>query len=151
MSYIERKNLGAGYSSQDPLSSVISQGTSSLTLQEFAGLFLLTGSFILLALFCSATSIGQKLTHATQRFIQRCFSTRTATVHSMELSSFDGDGGNNGSATPPPPVESGGASVVEDEAAEVLETSLENKSSTDAGEGIENEEPLAPPLNQLYL
>lgn len=148
MSYIEQKNLGAGYSSQDPLSSVISQGTSSLTFQEFAGLFLLTGSSILLALFCSTTSIGRKLTLTTQHFVRSCFSPRTTTpVHStMELSSLDVD---NGGATPPPPGESGGASTAGDEAAEVSETAPENEPHTDAGGGTENEEPpLAPHLNQ---
>ncbi|EYU42454.1 hypothetical protein MIMGU_mgv1a0189723mg, partial [Erythranthe guttata] len=42
MSSLEQKNFGPGYSSQDPLSSVISQGTSSLSLREFGGLFIIT-------------------------------------------------------------------------------------------------------------
>ncbi|KAG6403606.1 hypothetical protein SASPL_135832 [Salvia splendens] len=37
MTEIEQTNFGPGYSSQDPLSATISQGTSSLTFYEFAG------------------------------------------------------------------------------------------------------------------
>ncbi|XP_073150661.1 glutamate receptor 2.8-like [Henckelia pumila] len=62
MTAIEQKNFGPGYSSQDPLASMISQQTSSLTVFEFAGLFIIVGSVTLFALFCSATPIGRKLT-----------------------------------------------------------------------------------------
>ncbi|KAK4404509.1 Glutamate receptor 2.7 [Sesamum angolense] len=60
MTAIEQENFGPGYSSQDPLSSTISQQTSSLTLYDFAGLFLIIGSVTIFALFCSETAIGRK-------------------------------------------------------------------------------------------
>ncbi|KAH6754905.1 hypothetical protein C2S52_023670 [Perilla frutescens var. hirtella] len=91
MTYIECKNLGPGYSSQDPLSSVFSQGTSSLALHQFAGLFLLTGSFLLLALFCSQTSIGPKLTRTTQHFLQTYLTTFNTPV-----TDANADAGNMG-------------------------------------------------------
>ncbi|KAI3444119.1 hypothetical protein Pfo_000784 [Paulownia fortunei] len=152
MNYIEQKNFGPGYSSQDPLSSIISQGTSSLNLHEFAGLFLFTGSFTLFALFCSETAIGRKLTDMTGHFIENCFSFRTPQVHSMEGASADGDtahGGGDGSHEftqdnaniPPPP---GDAQLIREPARqddeEIDETGLNNETSAaqDAGVRIEN-------------
>lgn len=160
MSYIERKNFGPGYSSQDPLSSLFSQGTSSLALHEFAGLFLLTGSFILFALFCSQTSFGQKITHATQHFIQNCLNFRSPQVHSTEPSSVVGDATHgesdgsheveahdNGNAPPPPPPPPPGEGreaphVAQQEAEQVSGMALENDSSVSqtAAEGVQNEE-----------
>lgn len=147
MSYIERKNFGPGYSSQDPLSSEFSQGTSSLALHEFAGLFLLTGSFILFALFCSQTSFGQGFTHTTHHFIQHCLSFRSPQAHSTEPSSVVGDathGGSNGSCeveandngSAPPP------DVAQQDAEEVNGVTLENESSVSqtAAEGVHIED-----------
>ncbi|CAA0809694.1 glutamate receptor 2.5 [Striga hermonthica] len=91
MTAIEQKNFGPGYSSQDPLSSTISQETSSLSLYDFAGLFIIVGSVTLLALFCSETAIGRKLTRQTERFIHRCFFFKAPRVNSMEDSSVDGN------------------------------------------------------------
>ncbi|KAL7138033.1 hypothetical protein ABFS83_10G135700 [Erythranthe nasuta] len=55
----EQKNFGPGYSSQDPLSSLISQGTSSLSLREFGGLFIITASLIAFALvYSESEAIG---------------------------------------------------------------------------------------------
>ncbi|XP_012831250.1 PREDICTED: glutamate receptor 2.8-like [Erythranthe guttata] len=68
MSSLEQKNFGPGYSSQDPLSSVISQGTSSLSLREFGGLFIITGSLIAFALVYSESE-------AIGHFIQNYFSS----------------------------------------------------------------------------
>ncbi|KAL7138034.1 hypothetical protein ABFS83_10G135800 [Erythranthe nasuta] len=64
---LEQKNFGPGYSSQDPLSSVISQGTSSLSLREFGGLFIITGLLIAFALVYSESE-------AIGHFIQNYFS-----------------------------------------------------------------------------
>ncbi|XP_047977962.1 glutamate receptor 2.8-like [Salvia hispanica] len=72
MTAIEQKNFGPGYSSQDPLSSRISQGTSSLTFFEFAGLFIIIGSVTGLALVCSETPIGRKLTTNVSQFVHNC-------------------------------------------------------------------------------
>ncbi|KAI3444120.1 hypothetical protein Pfo_000785 [Paulownia fortunei] len=91
MTAIEQKKFGPGYSSQDPLSSTISQQTSSLTLHDFAGLFLIIGSATILALFCSETAIGRKLTDKTGHVVQSCFFFKTSSVNSMEDASVDGD------------------------------------------------------------
>ncbi|KAG6401399.1 hypothetical protein SASPL_138255 [Salvia splendens] len=72
MTEIEQTNFGPGYSSQDPLSSRISQGTSSLTFYEFAGLFLLIGSVTVLAQVCSEIPIGRKLTANVSQFVHNC-------------------------------------------------------------------------------
>ncbi|KAL7097372.1 hypothetical protein ACP275_10G140600 [Erythranthe tilingii] len=88
MTAIEQKNFGPGYSSQDPLSSRISQQTSSLTFYEFAGLFLIIGSVTLFSLFCSETAIGRKLTDKTSNFIHIPFHFKSSRVMSMEV---DGD------------------------------------------------------------
>ncbi|KAH6835375.1 hypothetical protein C2S53_003226 [Perilla frutescens var. hirtella] len=80
MTAIEQANFGPGYSSQDPLSSTISQGTSSLSFHEFAGLFVIIGSVTVLALFCSETPIGRKLTHKTRQFLHACFHFKTSTL-----------------------------------------------------------------------
>ncbi|KAL0383192.1 UNVERIFIED_CONTAM: Glutamate receptor 2.5 [Sesamum calycinum] len=55
----------------DPLSSTISQGTSSLTFHEFSGLFIIVASVTIFALICSKTSILSirlRLTNMTRRF-----------------------------------------------------------------------------------
>lgn len=139
MNSIELRNLGPGYSSQDQLSSVISQGTSSLVLHQFGGLFLVTGSFLLLALFCSETSIGRKLTHTTQHLLQTCLTYRA------ESSSADGDtttqehgAGNDGiqQVDDAPPAEGGDAQVTGNEAQQDISDST---TAQNAGEGIQNE------------
>ncbi|KAL0404496.1 UNVERIFIED_CONTAM: Glutamate receptor 2.5 [Sesamum radiatum] len=89
MTAIEQENFGPGYSSQDPLSSTISQQTSSLTLYDFAGLFLIIGSVTIFALFCSETSIGRKVTDKVENFIQNCLRSKTSQGNSMENSSTD--------------------------------------------------------------
>ncbi|KAL7138037.1 hypothetical protein ABFS83_10G136000 [Erythranthe nasuta] len=53
MNSLELESFGPGYSSQDPLSSVISQGASGLTFHEFGGLFIITGTLIAVALIYS--------------------------------------------------------------------------------------------------
>lgn len=146
MNEIEQKNLGPRYSSQDPLSSIIFQGTSSLTLQEFAGLFLVTGSVVLVALFCSKTSIGRKLTRAMQYFIQRCHClVRTPPPHSTDSAEDTAGGGSNHEFThnnaSPPPGEDDDSQLTREEAAQVSKTTPENESSPYAGEGNENELP----------
>lgn len=78
MTAIEQKNFGPGYSSQDPLSSTISQQTSSLSLYEFAGLFLIIGSITIFSLFCSETKIGRKFAEKTGHFILICFRFKTS-------------------------------------------------------------------------
>ncbi|KAL0453592.1 UNVERIFIED_CONTAM: Glutamate receptor 2.5 [Sesamum latifolium] len=89
MTAIEQENFGPGYSSQDPLSSTISQQTSSLTLYDFAGLFLIIGSVTIFALFCSETAIGRKVTHKTENFITNCLRSKTSQGNSMENASAD--------------------------------------------------------------
>ncbi|KAL3840630.1 hypothetical protein ACJIZ3_025221 [Penstemon smallii] len=84
MTFIEQKNFGPGYTSQDPLSSTISQGAPSLTLFEFAGLFLIMGSVSLFALFCSETPIGRKFIEMMGIFVHICFRSRTSRVDSVE-------------------------------------------------------------------
>ncbi|KAL8493219.1 hypothetical protein ACS0TY_024442 [Phlomoides rotata] len=84
MTAIEQKNFGPGYSSQDPLSSTISQHTSSLSLYDFAGLFLIIGSITIFSLFCSETSIGQKLTDKIGHFIHVCFHFKTSRLNPIE-------------------------------------------------------------------
>ncbi|XP_073318085.1 glutamate receptor 2.8-like [Primulina huaijiensis] len=87
MTAIEQKNFGPGYSSQDPLTSMISQQTSSLTVFEFAGLFIIVGSVTLFALFCSATPIGKKLTKKmihVYHVIKKCIHFRNSKVTANE-------------------------------------------------------------------
>ncbi|KAL8493224.1 hypothetical protein ACS0TY_024446 [Phlomoides rotata] len=84
MTAIEQHNFGPGYSSQDPLSSTISQQTSSLSLYDFAGLFLIIGSITIFSLFCSETSIGQKLTDKIGHLIHACFHFKTSRVNPIE-------------------------------------------------------------------
>ncbi|KAK4485547.1 hypothetical protein RD792_008190, partial [Penstemon davidsonii] len=86
MTSIEQQNFGPGYSSQDPLSSTISQGASSLTLYDFAGLFLIIGSVTIFSLFCSQTPIGRKLTKIVNHFIQICVNFKTSEVHPADAS-----------------------------------------------------------------
>ncbi|XP_047950152.1 glutamate receptor 2.7-like isoform X2 [Salvia hispanica] len=45
MTGLEQKNFGPGYSSQDPLLGLVSQGASSLTFLDFAGLFIILAAF----------------------------------------------------------------------------------------------------------
>ncbi|CAI9769387.1 unnamed protein product [Fraxinus pennsylvanica] len=73
MTSIERRNFGPGYSSQDPLSSTVSQQTSSLTFYDFGGLFIIVGSVTLFALFCSETSVGRKFSALTALYSQMFF------------------------------------------------------------------------------
>lgn len=84
MTTIEQKNLGPGYSSQDPLSSTISQGTSSLRFQEFAGLFLVVGSVTVFALFCSEIPIGRKLAHKARQFVHSCINFKASRPNPVE-------------------------------------------------------------------
>ncbi|KAK4485551.1 hypothetical protein RD792_008194 [Penstemon davidsonii] len=86
MTSIEQQNFGPGYSSQDPLSSTISQGASSLTSYDFAGLFLIIGSVTIFSLFCSQTPIGRKLTKMVKQFIQICVNFKTSEVHPADAS-----------------------------------------------------------------
>ncbi|KAK4415248.1 hypothetical protein Salat_2632100 [Sesamum alatum] len=55
----------------DPLSSTISQGTSSLTFYEFSGLFIVVGSTTIFGVICSETPILSKLTNMTRRFTDK--------------------------------------------------------------------------------
>ncbi|KAG8372342.1 hypothetical protein BUALT_Bualt12G0056100 [Buddleja alternifolia] len=96
MTAIEQKNFGPGYSSQDPLSATISQQTSSLTLYEFAGLFLIIGSVTVIALFCSETTIGRKVTDKTAYFIHKYVYFKTSKNNSMDGASVDGDSVQSG-------------------------------------------------------
>lgn len=125
MASIEQRNFGPGYSSQDPLSSTISQGTSSLTFLDFAGLFLIVGSVTIFALFCSETPIGRKLTESTRNFIvHSCFCDETSRVHSMEGDRVEGDSTHSGveeshesvenTASSPPSAEGINAEVIGD-------------------------------------
>lgn len=120
MTAIEQKNFGPGYSSQDPLSSTISQQTSSLSLYEFAGLFLIIGSITIFSLFCSETKIGRKLAEKTGHFILICFRFKPSRLNPI------GDAGVVGES-----AESG------DDGTELVESNLNGHSSgeegTDAG------------------
>ncbi|KAL2232770.1 UNVERIFIED_CONTAM: Glutamate receptor 2.5 [Sesamum indicum] len=89
MTAIEQENFGPGYSSQDPLSSTISQQTSSLTLHDFAGLFLIIGSVTIFALFCSETTIGRKVIDKAENFIPDCLRSKTSQGNSMQNSRAD--------------------------------------------------------------
>ncbi|XP_020547381.1 glutamate receptor 2.5-like [Sesamum indicum] len=97
MTFIEQKNFGPGYSSQDPLSSSISQQTSSLTVYDFAGLFVIVGSVTILALLCSETTVGRKITDMAKHFICNCYHSTTTQVNSMENANGDGDSRSHGS------------------------------------------------------
>ncbi|CAA2958087.1 glutamate receptor -like [Olea europaea subsp. europaea] len=78
MTFIEQTHFGPGYSSQDPLSSTISQQTSSLSFCEFGGLFIIVGSVTMFALICSETSLGRKV---TAQFSQMCFRFMPSEFH----------------------------------------------------------------------
>ncbi|KAL6520663.1 hypothetical protein OROMI_032223 [Orobanche minor] len=89
MTAIEQKNFGPGYSSQDPLSSTISQETSSLSLYDFAGLFIVIGSVTIFSLFCSETAVGRKLSDKTGHFIRSCSLYKNSRVGVIEDSNAD--------------------------------------------------------------
>ncbi|XP_012831251.1 PREDICTED: glutamate receptor 2.8-like [Erythranthe guttata] len=81
MVFFEQKNFGPGFSSQDPLSSAITQGTSGLTLFEFGGLFIITGSLVAFALIYSEREIiTRKLTNTMRCFFPFCFDPRPGEV-----------------------------------------------------------------------
>ncbi|KAL2480996.1 Glutamate receptor 2.7 [Abeliophyllum distichum] len=82
MTSIEETNFGPGYSSQDPLSSIVSQQTSGLTFSDFGGLFIIVGSVTLFALFCSETSVGRKFTALTAQYSQVFFCFISSKFHS---------------------------------------------------------------------
>ncbi|KAL2502318.1 Glutamate receptor 2.7 [Forsythia ovata] len=84
MTSIEQKNFGPGYSSQDPLSSTVPQQTSSLTFYNFGGLFIIVGSVIMFALFCSETSLGRKFTALTAQYSQVFFCFISSKFHSTQ-------------------------------------------------------------------
>lgn len=86
MTRIEQTNFGPGYSSQDPLSSTISQGASSLTFRDFGGLFIIIGSVVILSLFCSETPFGRKFTEKSNRFLQFCLHFKTSKVNATDAS-----------------------------------------------------------------
>ncbi|KAH6779411.1 hypothetical protein C2S52_010648 [Perilla frutescens var. hirtella] len=132
MTYIECKNLGPGYSSQDPLSSVFSQGTSSLALHQFAGLFLLTGSFLLLALFCSQTSIGPKLTRTTQHFLQTYLTTFNTPV-----TDANADAGNHGIQQDAHHNHNHNLDGAQQDPQEISETALPNTAQNAGEDGLE--------------
>ncbi|CAA3002513.1 Hypothetical predicted protein [Olea europaea subsp. europaea] len=81
---IEQNNFGPGYSPQDPLSSTISQQTSSLTFYDFRGLFVIIGSVTLFVLFCSETSVGRKFISLTAQYGQKCFCFLSSKFHSTQ-------------------------------------------------------------------
>ncbi|KAL2502157.1 Glutamate receptor 2.7 [Forsythia ovata] len=84
MTSIEQTNFGPGYSSQDPLSSTVSQQTSSLTFYDFGGLFIIVGSVTMFALFCSETSVGRKFTALTAQYSQVFFCFISSKFHSTQ-------------------------------------------------------------------
>ncbi|XP_020547399.1 glutamate receptor 2.9-like isoform X2 [Sesamum indicum] len=82
MTTIEQKNFGPGYSSQDPLSSTISQGTSSLNFKQFSGLFIIVASVTIFALICSQMPTLSKLTNITKQLVNKyCCRTTTAGIN----------------------------------------------------------------------
>lgn len=112
MTALEEKNFGPGYSSQDPLSSTISQGAPSLTLYDFAGLFLIIGSVTIFSLFFSKTPVGQKICATVMHLLSKWFCFKTSEVN-PDSSSVDGDSApcdgdeihesiQNGASVPPP-------------------------------------------------
>ncbi|KAL2480995.1 Glutamate receptor 2.1 [Abeliophyllum distichum] len=84
MTSFEQKHFGPGYSSQDPLSSTISQKTSSLTSYDFGGLFIIVGSVTLFALFFSETSVGRKFTSLIAQYCQKFFGFISSKLHSTQ-------------------------------------------------------------------
>ncbi|XP_027066274.2 glutamate receptor 2.2-like [Coffea arabica] len=71
MSAIEQRNFGPKYSPFNQSDSVNKQ-SPSLTAFDFGGLFILVASALLFALFCSETSVGQKLTERVRYYHHRC-------------------------------------------------------------------------------
>ncbi|KAL3532905.1 hypothetical protein ACH5RR_006426 [Cinchona calisaya] len=69
---IEQKNFGVNYSSDNQLDS-INKASPGLTAYNFGGLFILIASALLFALFCSETSVGQRLTDILTYYSHRCF------------------------------------------------------------------------------
>lgn len=121
MTAIEQKNFGPGYSSQDPLSSTISQQTSSLALYDFAGLFLVIGSVTIFSLFCSETPIGRKLTDKTRHFIHTCFSFKTSRIMSVEVASVDRDSVEGRGENSHEPLENNVSSLPHGEGTNIIE------------------------------
>ncbi|XP_027176277.1 glutamate receptor 2.2-like [Coffea eugenioides] len=71
MGAIEQGNSGPKYSPFNQSDSVNKQSLS-LTAFDFGGLFILVASALLFALFCSETSVGQKLTERVRYYHHRC-------------------------------------------------------------------------------
>ncbi|PIN14727.1 hypothetical protein CDL12_12630 [Handroanthus impetiginosus] len=100
MTSIEKKNFGPGYSSEDPLSNALTQGTSSLTFHEFAGLFIIVGSLTALAVICAETAILSKLSNIIRRFIHKFFFKNNSGEIKVDEDMTDGEDDDNGA----PPV-----------------------------------------------
>lgn len=71
MTAIEVRNFGPKYSPFNQSDSVNNR-SPSLSAFDFGGLFILVASALLFALFCSETSVGQKLTERVRHYSHRC-------------------------------------------------------------------------------
>ncbi|CAI9098700.1 OLC1v1035391C1 [Oldenlandia corymbosa var. corymbosa] len=67
------KNFGPTYPSSNSLINSINPDIPKLTVYDFGGLFILIGAALLFALFCSETSVGQKLTNIVAHYGQKSF------------------------------------------------------------------------------
>lgn len=85
---IEERNFGPKYSSYNQSDSIQQQGPS-LTAYSFGGLFIITASALLFALFCSETSAGRRLTDKATYYSRRCFSFLSFRGNESRVNSID--------------------------------------------------------------
>ncbi|CAI9098701.1 OLC1v1035392C1 [Oldenlandia corymbosa var. corymbosa] len=74
LSAIQQKNFGPAYSPSGDQSNSISSQSPKLTVYDFGGLFIIIGSALLFALFCSETPWGRRLTDKVATINQKSFS-----------------------------------------------------------------------------
>lgn len=147
MAAIELKNFGPGYSPEDPFSSTISQGTSSLSLYDFGGLFLIIGIVTVFSLFCSTTPLGRKLAASVMHLLGKCFTFITS-ILVVNSTSVSGGSPQGGVEEIPTSVQSGtdaidehvtGSILPHNNKDEICELSQNKETSTcDTGDGYDN-------------
>lgn len=70
MAKMEETNFGPGYSSGNQLDSINKQ--TSLKAYNFGGLFIIVGSALVFAIFCSVPSLGPKLVNLATVYSLKC-------------------------------------------------------------------------------
>ncbi|CAI9098698.1 OLC1v1035389C3 [Oldenlandia corymbosa var. corymbosa] len=94
---IQEKYFGPSHSS-DPINSISSE-TPELRFYDFGGLFIIIGSAMLLALFCSETTVGQRLTDAVADYSKKSFFFLPSRENDSRIDSTVHPEGGNGDSS----------------------------------------------------